>query len=112
MLPKNPGLEWDAVIKADPTIVEDCAVRIGNTVLLSNAGNLKAGGKSFAEKRKILEKSDLITTRAAAKHDKWDRQYIDHHQAYLAKLAVSTWRFDASLGDLLKTALKIKQPDK
>jgi hypothetical protein len=39
ILPKNPGPEWSSVLKADPTIVEECAVRIGNTVLLSDAGN-------------------------------------------------------------------------
>jgi hypothetical protein len=93
VLPKNPGAEWADITNADPTIVEDCAVRIGNTVLLADAGNIKAGGKSFNEKKKIFEKSSLITTLAAAKHEKWDRQNIDHHQAYLAKLAASTWRF-------------------
>jgi len=97
ILPKNPGGEWSAVIAADPTVVEECANRIGNTALLSDAGNLKAGGKAFTDKRKFVEDSELITTTAIAKHGKWDRQDIDHHQAYLAKLAVSAWRFDAAV---------------
>jgi hypothetical protein len=35
----------------------------------------------------------IATAKAIADHSHWDRQQIDHHQAYLAKLAASTWRF-------------------
>jgi hypothetical protein len=55
--------------------------------------NLKAGGKSFDEKRAVFADSSLLTTQEVAKHTKWDRQDIDHHQAYLAKLAAQAWRF-------------------
>jgi phage repressor protein C with HTH and peptisase S24 domain len=81
-------------------------------VLLAEVGNIKAAGKSFSDKKKVLEKSDLLTTKAAAKHSTWDRQNIDHHQAYLAKLAVSTWRFDVSLSEVMQAALKPKQQEK
>lgn len=93
ILPKNPGAEWEAVIASDPTLVDDCAFRIGNTCLVTDGSNLKAGGKSFAAKRKIFEQSSLITTKAAAAQLEWDRQRIDHHQAYLAKLAAEVWRY-------------------
>jgi hypothetical protein len=112
ILPKNPGPEWAAVLKADPAIVEDCILRLGNTVLLSDPSNNKAAAKSFAEKKTILGGSDLITTKAVATHAQWDRQNIDHHQAYLAKLAVTTWRFHVSLGELLQSGLKPKQQEK
>ena len=93
ILPRRAAAEWSAITKADPTILEDCATRLGNTCLLTDGGNNKAGGKSFDEKRKIFASSKLITTRAVSSHAKWDRQDIDHHQAYLAKLAAATWRY-------------------
>ena len=93
IMPKNPGLDWATVTSADSSIVDDCAIRIGNTCLLTDGGNSKAGGKSFEEKKKIFETSKLITTKAVASHDEWGRKNIDHHQAYLAKLATSAWRF-------------------
>lgn len=93
ILPKNPAAEWDAVIKEDPTLVEDCSLRLGNMCLTTDGANNKVGRKSFGEKREIFGKSALRTTQAVAQHTKWDRQDIDHHQAYLAKLAVQAWRF-------------------
>ena len=93
ILPRNPGDDWSSIISADPSITEECATRIGNTCLLTEGGNNKLGGKSFEDKRKVFEASDLITTKAIAAHSAWDRKNIDHHQAYLAKLAASTWRF-------------------
>jgi hypothetical protein len=93
VLPRNPGPEWKTEMENDATLVEDCAFRIGNNCLVSEKTNLKAGGKSFAGKKKLLAGSELLTTKAIAKHDDWDRQNIDHHQAYQAKLAVSAWRF-------------------
>jgi Protein of unknown function (DUF1524) len=58
--------------------------------LLSEAGNVETGGEEFTTKKKVFEKSLLITTRAVAEHGDWNRQSIDHHQAYLAKLAAAT----------------------
>jgi hypothetical protein len=93
VLPKNPGPEWDGVIEGDSAIVDDCALRMGNMCLTSDAANQKAGGKSFEAKRKVFEASELITTRAIAKRDRWDRKNVEHHQLYLAKLAAQAWRF-------------------
>ncbi len=93
VFPRNPGADWATVTAADPAIKDECSTRIGNTCLLTDSGNNKLGGKSFDEKRKIFEASDLITTKAIGAHTAWDRQNIDHHQAYLAKLAAATWRF-------------------
>jgi hypothetical protein len=93
ILPKNPGLEWAPITKTDGSIVDDCAYRLGNTCLLTDGSNNKAGGKSFDEKKKIFKDSKLISTQAVANHAIWDRQNIDHHQAFLAKLAAEIWRF-------------------
>ncbi|MBO4224033.1 DUF262 domain-containing protein [Bradyrhizobium neotropicale] len=93
VLPRNPGADWAPLLKADTTVVEDCAARIGNVCLLTDGANNKLGTKSFDEKKKVLAASKLITTLAIADHSKWDRKNIDHHQAYLAKLAASAWRF-------------------
>jgi Protein of unknown function (DUF1524) len=93
ILPRNPGDKWSSVIINDPNIVDDCSIRVGNMCLLPECGNVKAGGQEFAEKKKVFEKSLLITTRAVAEHSDWNRQSIDHHQAYLAKLAATAWRF-------------------
>jgi len=93
IMPKNPGAEWASVVNDDPAIADDCAFRMGNMCLTSEAANQRAGGKSFAEKRKIFGTSNLITTKAIAKHDRWDRKNIEYHQQYLAKLAAQAWRF-------------------
>jgi hypothetical protein len=57
ILPKNPGAEWEAVIKADPTIVEDCAVRIGNTVLLSTRKISKLAASHSMKRKRYLRKA-------------------------------------------------------
>jgi hypothetical protein len=44
IMPKNPGEEWALVVKNDPQIVDDCAFRMGNMCLTSDAANQKAGG--------------------------------------------------------------------
>ena len=93
VLPRNPGPEWKTEIQKDPDLVTDCAFRIGNTCLVSEKTNMKVGGKSFSDKKKQFASSELLTTKAVANHADWDRQNIDHHQAYQAKLVVSAWRF-------------------
>ncbi|MGJ5024728.1 DUF262 domain-containing protein [Bradyrhizobium oligotrophicum] len=93
VLPRNPGANWNKLIDADPGIVDECVSRIGNICLLTDGANNKLGTKSFDEKRKIFANSKLITTAAIASHSEWDRKNIDHHQAHLAKLATSAWRF-------------------
>ncbi|MCA1437872.1 DUF262 domain-containing protein [Bradyrhizobium sp. BRP20] len=93
VLPRNPGANWTALIEDDAGIVEECVSRIGNVCLLTDGANNKLGTKSFDEKKKVFAASKLITTAAIAGHSEWDRKNIDHHQAYLAKLAASAWRF-------------------
>jgi hypothetical protein len=92
IMPKSPSADWSAILTSDPSIVDECATRIGNICLLTDSANNKIGAKSFDEKRKVFADSKLITTKVIADHSHWDRQQIDHHQAYLAKLATSAWR--------------------
>jgi hypothetical protein len=50
VLPRNPGAEWEDVIKGDPEIAEDCTYRLGNLCLLGKS-NKKIGRDAFARKR-------------------------------------------------------------
>jgi hypothetical protein len=77
---------------SDPSLVEDNALRLGNMCLLTDVNN-QLGRKNFAVKKEVYKTSRLITTRAIAEYERWDRQAIHHHQSWLAKLAAATWRF-------------------
>jgi hypothetical protein len=80
------------VIKADPDIVEECVLRLGNMCLLTNV-NEKLGNKGFNTKKAAFAKSELLTTLAVGKTSKWDRVEIENRQTHLAQLAKSVWRF-------------------
>ena len=92
VLPKSPGDEWQAPVKTDPTLPEECTARLGNICLLTSV-NRSLGSKSFNEKKKVFSQSDLLLTGEIAKHHSWDRAAIDDRQAKLARLAASYWRF-------------------
>jgi hypothetical protein len=92
VMPKSPGEEWADVTANDPSLVEDNALRLGNMCLLTDVNN-QLGRKNFAVKKEVYKTSRLITTRAIAEYERWDRQAIHHHQSWLAKLAAATWRF-------------------
>jgi len=92
ILPKKPGADWASIIKADPEIVEECVLRLGNLCLLTNV-NEKLGNKGFSTKKATFAKSDLLTTLAVAKSSKWGRIEIENRQTHLAQLAKSVWRF-------------------
>jgi hypothetical protein len=93
VLPRNPSDEWSDEIRADASLVADCALRLGNICLLSEPRNRDAGRNSFDDKKAIYAASDLFTTREIASHKKWDRQAIHHHQSWLAKRATAIWRY-------------------
>ncbi len=93
ILPKNPGASWKIIIDDDETISEECTFRIGNLCLLSGI-NRKIGNKSFAEKKKIYTKSDLLMTRSLGEFEHWNRDAVEKRQNQMAKLAVSYWRFE------------------
>jgi hypothetical protein len=93
VLPRNPSDEWLDETRADPALVADCALRLGNICLLSEPRNRDAGRNSFDEKKALYAASELLTTREIAVPKKWDRKAIHHRQAWLAKRATTVWRF-------------------
>lgn len=92
ILPKKPGPDWKSVLASDPEIVEDCVARLGNMCLLTKI-NERIGNKGYPTKKAVFAKSELITTKDAAKVSVWDRNAIETRQAHLATLARSIWRF-------------------
>jgi uncharacterized protein DUF1524/uncharacterized protein DUF262 len=92
ILPKNPGKEWSAALKADPELHADCLFQLGNLCLLTGV-NKDIGRKGFDEKKKVYGISKLITTKSIANYQKWDRKSIVNRQKALANLATATWRF-------------------
>ena len=93
ILPKNdPGEEWETEITADPELLDDCSLRLGNNCLLSESRNLKAARKGFSVKKEIYSASDLLTTRKVSQHSEWNRKSIKNHQTWLASRAVGIWK--------------------
>ncbi len=92
ILPRKAGDEWSAVTKKDPTIVEECALRLGNMCLLTKV-NRELGRKPFSDKKPVYAKSDIILTSMLAQNSDWARPNIEQRQAHMAKIAVSVWRF-------------------
>jgi len=92
ILPKEPGENWNEVLKSDFSLVEDMLFRLGNMCLLSQI-NRKIGNKSFIDKKKVYSKSDLFLTQEVASYASWDRQAMDDRQKKLSKHAVALWRF-------------------
>ncbi len=91
ILPKSPGEEWAGALSADSDLFPDHLYRLGNLCLLDT--NRALGNKSFAEKKKNFESSDLLLTRHVSEQAKWGRKEIDTRQRFLADLAVKEWRF-------------------
>jgi hypothetical protein len=92
ILPRNPNSDWKPVLETDPEIVEDCLQRLGNRCLLTKV-NEKLGNKGFSTKKQTFAKSELITTKALAAYQTWDRNSIEDRQSHFAKLARTIWRY-------------------
>jgi hypothetical protein len=92
ILPKTGGEAWRGIMDADPDLVDDSAERLGNLTLLTNV-NQTLGRKGFPEKKEAYAASDLEITKKLADSERWDRQTIEHRQAWMAKLAAQAWRF-------------------
>jgi hypothetical protein len=65
--------------------------RLGNMVLLNPDMNVRIGGRSFADKKKVFAQSPLLLTQAVAKYPDWGPTEIDKRQETLADLAVKVW---------------------
>jgi hypothetical protein len=92
VLPKNAGEDWKRIVEADPSIIEECAERLGNLCLLTKV-NRDLGRAAFDKKRQIFAESKIRTTAELTSWDTWDRKSIEARQANMAKLAVGIWRF-------------------
>jgi hypothetical protein len=93
ILPKKPGPEWAASVKADKDLADECTNRLGNMCLLLAGTNTALSSQGFAKKTVAFAKSDLLTTQEVSKYSDWDRAAIDGRQAKMAKSAKAVWRF-------------------
>ena len=50
ILPRNPGVEWQILVQADPTLIDDGTYRFGNMCLLVGAGNRGLGRGAYDER--------------------------------------------------------------
>ena len=93
ILPKNPSVEWRAVLRKDNKIVQECVNNIGNLCLLGTKSNKKIGSSGFLKKsRNVYQISDLILTKEISKqYSSWDRNSINARASYLGELAVEAW---------------------
>jgi len=58
--PQNPGIEWRGKLGKGKNKIENNVNRLGNLMLLPPDVNLKAGRKSFVEKKKIYRKHNNL----------------------------------------------------
>jgi Protein of unknown function DUF262/Protein of unknown function (DUF1524) len=94
ILPKKPSDEWEATLKADKALAEDCTYRLGNMCLMVKGENKAADRSGFPKKKKFYARSNIRQTRdIATEYAEWNRETIEKHQAAMAKLAVAVWRF-------------------
>ncbi len=93
VLPRNPSEDWQEVIQMDLEIVNDCAERLGNLCLLTDSRNRDVARSGFSRKLDTYRSTELLTTLELGEYDLWDRQAIEHRQAWLASKAVSVWKF-------------------
>jgi hypothetical protein len=66
--------------------------RLGNMLLLKQKMNSKLRSSSFAVKREIYAKADLVLTKKVAEVDDWTTREIEKRQNSLAQLAVDAWK--------------------
>lgn len=65
--------------------------RLGNLALLDRTLNEKSGNLPFADKAKVLARSNISTTREIATSTSWDTKAIDERQKQMATMAVKAW---------------------
>jgi len=92
ILPRNPGEQWNSIIRADSELVRECVNRLGNLCLLDRPSNKQKAAQGFHAKSRIYGASELILTKRVSErwHD-WNRNSIEERQAELAEIAVSVW---------------------
>lgn len=80
--------------------------RLGNLAIFGSTENSEIGNDSFAEKKKVLKKSNFKTTSSVANKSAWNPESITERQEHLAELAVKTWPLS---GAVRKPAKKSKK---
>lgn len=85
--------DWQAIVNADPNIIDDCYFLLGNVCLLENSiYSPSIKDQSFKEKvAEFYKKSDYLLTKLVAEANDWNRQSILNRQRRLAELAVLYW---------------------
>ena len=86
IMPENIK-NWD--INED--IHEEFLWRLGNLTLLGSEYNKNVSNKSFDEKKKIYDKSEILITRKLLDYDIWNENTIQKRQEQLAELALKAW---------------------
>lgn len=88
VLPQTASHAW-AHIPPDEHVL--LLKRLGNLALMKTKINTTAGNDGFSFKKSFYAQSDYRLTARLSQEGKWDRQKIEHRQAYMAGLAVKTW---------------------
>ena len=65
--------------------------RLANLTLSGDVKNSELGQKTFADKRKLYERSSIGLTRSVADHDKWDEEAMESRAGYLAMRMLQRW---------------------
>jgi hypothetical protein len=88
ILPESPGTNWPHI---KPEKAQVLHTRIGNMALLQAVKNSTIGNGSFADKKKVFEKSAYDLTLEVSRESSWGETEIEARQERLANLAVKTW---------------------
>lgn len=89
VLPKSPKSgDWDHFSDEEQKI---WVHRLGNMALLQKGPNAKIGNKPWAQKRPVLERSQLPLTKAAGSRSSWTKDDITERQLHFARLALKAW---------------------
>lgn len=90
VLPKNPtASDWP---EFSPEEIQTYRFWLGNQALLRKSHNRQIGNKPFAEKKPILDASELLLTKEIAEKDEWTPEAIRERQESLASMALRVWR--------------------
>ena len=86
ILPQEPNTEWEL----DQEIQDKWRNSLANLTLLSRRKNSQAKNYSFAEKKKVYQDRDNVTSafimiREICKEDKWNIEALERRKEYLFK---------------------------
>lgn len=91
IMPQTLTAEWRAALGSDVERHAEYLNKWGNLTLFFAGLNIPASNKTFAEKRKYYEESDVEFTRRLTRFDAWGILQIESRQRELANLADTLW---------------------